>query len=141
MVTINDSISLDDSELKVSFIKASGPGGQNVNKVSTAVQLRFDINASESLSSTVKERLRSIAGSRLSDDGILIIEAKRFRTQDKNKTDAVNRLVRLIQQALDVPATRIPTKPGKTAKAARSASKKRRSETKRIRRYIPEDWE
>jgi len=141
MVTINDSICLDDNELKFIFIKASGPGGQNVNKVSSAVQLRFDVNATESLTSPIKERLRSIAGNRINEEGILIIEAKRFRTQDKNKEDAVKRLIHLIQQALEVPATRIPTKPGKTAKAARSASKKRRSETKRIRRYIPGDWE
>ena len=141
MIFVTDEVSLDESLIKYDFVKASGPGGQNVNKVSTAVQLRFDLNQAESLLPDVKQRLRKIAGSRMTDDGLLIIEAKRYRSQEKNKTDANNRLVNMILQALEEPTVRIPTKPGKTAKAARSSGKKRKSEIKKSRRYIPEEWE
>ncbi len=141
MLFITDDINIDESLIKYDFIKSSGPGGQNVNKVATAVQLRFDLNQAETLLPEVKQRLRKIAGSRMTDDGFLIIEAKRYRSQEKNKADAANRLVKMILQALEAPAVRIPTKPGKTAKAARSSGKKRKSEIKKSRRYIPEDWE
>jgi len=141
MIFVTDEVSLDESLIKYDFVKASGPGGQNVNKVSTAVQLRFDLNHAESLLPEVKQRLTKIAGSRMTDDGLLIIEAKRYRSQEKNKADATSRLVEMILQALEVPAVRIPTKPGKTAKAVRSSGKKKKSEIKKSRRYIPEDWE
>lgn len=141
MLFITDDINLDESLIKYDFVKSSGPGGQNVNKVATAVQLRFDLKEAESLLPEVKQRLRKIAGSRMTDDGFLIIEAKRYRSQEKNKADANTRLVNMILQALEEPIVRIPTKPGKTAKAARSSGKKRKSEIKKSRRYIPEEWE
>lgn len=141
MLFVTEELSLDEGLLKYDFVKASGPGGQNVNKVSTAVQLRFDLNQAVVLLPDAQQRLRKLAGSRMTDDGLLIIEAKRYRSQEKNKADATSRLVKLIQQALEAPTVRIPTKPGKTAKAARSSGKKRKSEIKKSRRYIPEDWE
>ena len=109
MLFITDDINIDESLIKYDFVKSSGPGGQNVNKVSTAVQLRFDLNQADSLLPEVKQRLRKIAGSRVTDDGFLIIEAKRFRSQEKNKADANYRLVNMILQALEAPIVRIPT--------------------------------
>jgi ribosome-associated protein len=112
-----------------------------MNKVATAAQLRFDVRSSPSLAPDVKERLAKLAGSRMTGDGVLLIEAKRYRTQDQNRIDAIQRLVTLVQQALEKPKVRRATRPGVTAKAARVDDKKKRGETKKIRRYVPEDWE
>lgn len=141
MIEILPNLSLDESELQFDFIRASGPGGQNVNKVATSVQLRFDVRNSPSLSSDVIGRLIKLAGSRMTDEGILIIEAKRYRTQDQNRYDAVQRLIALIQKALEKPKVRKATRPSITAKAARVGEKKKHGEIKRIRRFDPSEWE
>ena len=141
MIEITPDFHLEESEIQLDFIRASGPGGQNVNKVSSAAQLRFDIRNSPSLSEEVKARLIKLAGSRVTEDGVLIIEAKRFRTQEQNRIDAVARLVSLIQQALVAPKIRRKTRPTRTSSAARVDGKKRRGVVKRTRRYVPEDWE
>jgi ribosome-associated protein len=141
MIEVTSSLSLSESELQIDFVRSSGPGGQNVNKVSSAAQLRFDIRISPALEPEVKERLIRLAGKRVTADGILIIEAKRYRTQEQNRLDAIQRLVVLIQKALVTPKVRKATRPGVTAKAARVGAKKRRGEIKRTRRYNPEDWE
>ncbi|MEJ5223476.1 MAG: alternative ribosome rescue aminoacyl-tRNA hydrolase ArfB [Anaerolineales bacterium] len=138
---IAPSIHLEESELAFDFIRASGPGGQNVNKVATAVQLRFNVARSTSLAEDVKARLVKLAGARITQEGILVIEAKNFRTQEGNRLEAIRRLAALIAKAQIAPKTRRPTRPGSTAKAARVGAKKRRGEIKRTRRYIPEDWE
>ena len=141
MIEITPSLSIDDSEVQLDFIRAAGPGGQNVNKVSSAVQLRFDVRSSPSLEPDVKERLVKLAGSRMTEEGVLIIEAKRYRAQEQNRFDALQRLTALIQKALVKPKERKATRPGVTASAARVGAKKRRGEIKRTRRYIPEEWE
>jgi ribosome-associated protein len=139
MIPITPLISIDENELRLDFIRASGPGGQNVNKVSTAVQLRFDVSGSPSLPDDVRRRLLSLAGSRLTEKGELIIEARRFRTQAANRQDAVERLVQLIRKAAEKPAVRHPTRPTLASKKRRLETKKRRSETKRRRRVGPDD--
>ena len=141
MIEVTPSFSIPASELQFDYIRAAGPGGQNVNKVSSAVQLRFDIRNSPSLTDEVKQRLERLAGRRVTQDGILIIEARRFRTQEQNRLDAIQRLVLLVQNALLSPTKRKPTRPGVTARAARKAEKKRRAALKRTRRYVPEEWE
>lgn len=141
MIEITPEVSLDEAELHFDYIRSSGPGGQNVNKVATAVQLRWDVAGTIALTPEVKLRLRRLAGSRVTDDGILLIEAKRYRTQEKNRLDAINRLVIIVQQALVPPKTRRATRPTVSARAARVSDKKKRGETKRIRKYNPEEWE
>jgi len=141
MLEITSTLMLDEKEISVDFIRASGPGGQNVNKVSTAVQLRFDAANSPSLPPDVKERLIKLAGSRVTEDGILIIEAKRYRSQEKNRLDANQRLISLIQRAAEPPKKRRATRPSLTAKAARVGAKKKRGELKRTRQYNPDEWE
>ncbi|MBA4399034.1 MAG: aminoacyl-tRNA hydrolase [Anaerolinea sp.] len=141
MIELTPTLSLEEKELVFDFIRASGPGGQNVNKVSSAVQLRFDAANSSSLPAEVKERLIKLAGSRMTEDGILIIEAKRFRSQEKNRIDAVQRLVALIQKAAEPPKKRKPTRPSVTARAARVGAKRQRGELKRTRKYNPDEWE
>lgn len=141
MIEITPTIRINESELQMDYMRSSGPGGQNVNKVSTAVQLRFNVRASPSLEADVKERLSKLAGSRMTEDGVLIIEAKRFRTQEQNRLDAVARLVTLIQQALVAPKVRRKTRPTRTSSAARVDSKVRRGVIKRTRRYNPDEWE
>jgi ribosome-associated protein len=134
MLEITPTIFLDEKELTYEFIRASGPGGQNVNKVATAVQLRFDVSRSPSLPPDVKERLVRLAGSRITSGGILVIEAKRFRTQEQNRVDAQDRLVTLIQKAVIKPKDRRPTRPGASARAKRVDLKKRRGTIKKLRR-------
>jgi ribosome-associated protein len=141
MLEVNSTVKIDENELQFDFIRASGPGGQNVNKVASAVQLRFDVRSSPSLEPDVKERLIKLAGSRVTEDGILIIEARRYRTQEQNRFDASQRLIAWIQKALEKPRLRKATRPSLTAKAARVSSKKMRGELKRIRQYNPEEWE
>lgn len=141
MLEVTPSIKVDESEIQLDFIRASGPGGQNVNKVASSVQLRFDVHNSPSLETDVKDRLIKLAGSRMTGDGILIIEAKRYRTQDQNRSDALLRLTTLIQKALDKPKVRKPTRPSLTAKAARVSEKIKRGETKRKRRINSEELE
>jgi ribosome-associated protein len=141
MLEITPSLKIDDSELQFDFIRSSGPGGQNVNKVASAVQLRFDVRNSPSLAPDVKERLIKIAGSRVTEDGVLIIEARRYRTQEQNRFDAVQRLTALIQKALEKPKVRKATHPSVTAKAARVGDKKRRGQLKRVRRFDPNEWD
>ena len=126
MLEITDKIAIDERELTERFIRASGPGGQNVNKVSTAVELRFDVRGSPSLPEAVRERLERLAGSRMTDEGVLIIRAERFRTQELNREDARARLVELVVKALHVPKRRVPTKPSRAAKARRVDSKVKR---------------
>ena len=119
MIEISSSVRIEDSEIQYDFIRASGPGGQNVNKVASSVQLRFDVRNSPALEPDIKERLIKLAGSRMTDEGILIIEAKRYRTQEQNRFDAIQRLITLIQKALEKPKVRRATRPSLTAKAAR----------------------
>lgn len=133
MIGITSSVSINESEIQIDFIRASGPGGQNVNKVSTAAQLRFDIRNSPSLEPEVKERLVKIAGNRVTEDGVLLIEAKRYRTQEQNRFDALQRLVTLVQQALERPKTRRKTRPTLASKQKRLQAKRQRSEKKRLR--------
>ena len=141
MVEVTPTVRIDESELKLDYIRASGPGGQNVNKVSTACQLRWNVRTAAALSEEVKARLIHLAGSRMTEDGILIIEAKRYRTQDQNRIDAVARLVTLVQQALVEPKLRRKTRPSRTSSAVRVDEKKRRGTIKRTRRFKPEEWE
>lgn len=141
MIEVTPSVSIEESEIQFDFIRSTGPGGQNVNKVATAVQLRWDVRATTALPPDVKERLVRLAGSRITGEGVLIIEARRYRTQEQNRFDAVQRLVALVQKALEAPKPRRKTRPSVTASAARVGAKRQRGELKRIRRYNPEEWE
>ncbi len=141
MVEITPTLSLEDNELRFDFIRASGPGGQNVNKVASAIKLYFDVRQSPSLPDEVKERLAKLAGKRMTESGVLMIDARRYRTQEGNRLDATQRLVALIQKALEEPTPRKKTRPSAAARAARLAEKKRRSMIKRERRSQPPDWE
>lgn len=132
MIEITPTFSVDESELEFAFVRASGPGGQNVNKVATAVQVRFDIENS-SLPEEVKDRLNHQAGKKLSSEGVLLIEAKRFRTQEQNREDAIRRFVELVQHAFRKPKARTKTKPTAASKEKRLKSKKQRGEIKKLR--------
>lgn len=132
MLEISPSLKIDERELQFGYIRASGPGGQNVNKVATAVQLRFDISNS-SLPEDVKRRLTHLAGRRITSDGILLIEAKRFRTQEKNRADAIQRFVELVRRALAKPKPRRKTRPSAASKEKRLKMKRVKGEIKKIR--------
>ncbi len=138
MIRITRSISIDDGEIEFDFVRSSGPGGQNVNKVATAAQLRFDVTATQSLSDEVKQRLTRLAGRRMTGDGVLIIDARRYRSQGKNRDDAMDRLVQLIRSAAIRPKKRKPTRPTRASKERRLKGKKQRSETKRLRGRVSE---
>ena len=137
MIRITETIAIDEREIAESFIRASGPGGQNVNKLATAVQLRFDVRHSPSLPDPVRARLARLAGKRLTKDGVLVITAQRHRTQERNRDDALDRLVELIRRAAIAPTPRRPTRPTAAGRARRLEGKKRRSTIKSLRQAKP----
>ena len=137
MLEITPSLHIDERDLQIEFVRASGPGGQNVNKVATAVQLRFDVRTS-SLAEEVKERLVHLAGQRITGEGVLLIEAKRFRTQEQNREDAIQRFVELVRKSLVKPKPRRKTKPTASSKEERLKEKKRKGEIKKLRQS--KDW-
>lgn len=139
MIEITPSLSIDENEIQLDFIRSSGPGGQNVNKVASGVQLRFNIDSSATLPDDVKQRLHATARNRITEDGVLIIEAKRYRTQEQNREDALARLVSLLFQATQKPKPRRKTKPTLASQAERIEAKKRRGAIKRARRIRPAD--
>ena len=139
MISINDNLALDEREISETFIRASGPGGQNVNKVASAAQLRFDLRGSPSLPEPVKARLAKLAGSRLTEDGVIVITARRFRSQERNREDARERLIALIRRAADPPKPRRKTRPSTAQREQRLAAKARRAALKRQRRPEPDD--
>ena len=136
MIHITDTIMIDETDIQLDFIRASGPGGQNVNKVSSAVQLRFNAAGCAVLGDPIRQRLKKIAGKRMTADGTLIIKAQRYRSQEQNRRDAVERLVAMIRQAVQVPKYRRPTRPTSASKKQRLTAKRRRGELKRHRRAV-----
>jgi len=137
MIHVTAHIAIDEREIEESFVRSSGPGGQNVNKLSTAVQLRFDVRHSPSLPNDVRARLERLAGSRLTRDGVLVIIAQSHRTQGRNRDDALDRLLELIRRAAVAPIKRRPTKPTRASRERRIEGKKRHARTKRLRQSRP----
>jgi len=138
MIQITPNIAIEENEIHEEFIRASGPGGQNVNKVNTAVQLRFDVAQTHSLPDDVRERLSSLARGHITEQGILIIDARRFRTQEANRRDAISRLVELIRKAAQKPRIRFKTKPTLASKERRLENKVQHARTKQLRRSTPD---
>ncbi len=136
MIRVTDNIELDENELHLEFVRASGPGGQNVNKVSSAVQLRFNVSQSACLTPEIKERLIKVAGRKVTADGTLVIQARRFRSQEQNRVDAIERLVALIQKAAVAPKIRRKTKPSASARERRLKTKRQRSQIKQKRKPV-----
>lgn len=136
MIRVTDAIGIDEGEIVERFVRSSGPGGQNVNKVATAVRLRFDVRRSASLPEEVRERLVRLAGRQVTSEGFLVIEAGRFRTQERNRRDARDRLVRLVRKAASVPRRRKETRPPPAASERRLEEKRRRGETKKGRKTV-----
>jgi ribosome-associated protein len=136
MLQITPSIVIQEGEIELRFVRSSGPGGQNVNKVATAVQLRFDVANTPSLPHDVRERLIRLAGKRITEDGILLIDAHRHRTQERNRQDALERLAALVRQAVQPPKTRRKTRPTAASKKRRLERKRRRGKVKRLRRSV-----
>ncbi|MFA5898552.1 MAG: alternative ribosome rescue aminoacyl-tRNA hydrolase ArfB [Hyphomicrobium sp.] len=137
-IPVTDRVSLDEDELEERFVRSSGPGGQNVNKVSTAVELRFDVRSSPSLPGDVRARLERLAGRRLTDEGVLVVKAERFRTQERNRDDARQRILELIKEACIEPKRRIKTKPTRASRERRHEAKARRGQVKRLRGGKPD---
>ena len=137
MIQITDAIAIEDREVEESFVRAAGPGGQTVNKVATAVQLRFDVRRSPSLPEDVRARLVKLAGRKLTQEGVLVITAQRYRTQDRNRQDALERLVALLRRAAERPTPRRPTKPTAGVRRRRLEAKSRRAGIKKLRTTPP----
>ena len=141
MIPVTDHIAIDEDELEEVFVRASGPGGQNVNKVATAVQLRFDAFQSPSLDEAARARLRLLAGRRMTADGVLVIIARRFRTQERNRQDAYERLIDLIRRAAEPGKRRVPTRPTAASRERRREAKLARGRTKRLRQPVEQQAE
>jgi len=141
LIEITSTISIKEREIKLDFIRSSGPGGQNVNKVATAVQLRFDVRNSPSLPDEVRDRIVRLAGRKITEDGVLIIDARRYRTQERNRQDAIARLIQLIRKATEKPRPRRKTKPTLASRRRRLETKHRRGDAKRMRRSVNKDAE
>lgn len=132
MIEITPTFSIDESDLQFAFVRSSGPGGQNVNKVATAVQLRFDVENS-SLPEDARQRLKHLAGRRMSDEGVLLIESRKFRTQEQNRENALNRLIVLMRRAFEQPKARVRTRPTAASQEKRLKEKKQRGNIKKLR--------